>query len=232
MPTAPDPVLVDQIKTLLRRDLKLGVDAPLTETTPLVGGDFDLDSLDILLLVGSLEKQFKIKIPSEAVGKWVFQDVGTLARYVADNRQTLAASPDAAAGSATDWLSRLPHGPGFRYVSRVDAVTPGTQARGAWLLDGTEPFFADHFPGRPLVPGVLLVEAMAQLAGFASSRTDVTSARIAHVDVRFETGVVPPATVVLTATVVREVGPLLQCDVSATVAEVAAARGSITLALE
>ncbi|HEX8324541.1 MAG TPA: phosphopantetheine-binding protein [Tepidisphaeraceae bacterium] len=233
MPSAVDPVLVDQIKTLLRRDLKLGIDADLRDDTPLVGGDFDLDSLDILLLVSSIEKQFGIKIPSEAVGKWVFQDLGTLAKYVADNRETLkATNVPAAATPAVDWLGRLPHGPAFRFVSRVDEVTPGKSARGVWNLNGSEAFFAAHFPGRPLVPGVLLIEALAQLSGFTTERATASAGKLAHADVRFESAVTPPAVVELTATVVRELGPLLQCDVVATVDGTVAARGTVTLALE
>ena len=233
MPSAVDPQLADQIKTLLRRDLKLGLDTPLHDDTPLIGGDFDLDSLDILLLVSGLEKQFGIKIPSDAVGKWVFKDVGMLAKYVADNRDTLRAAPAAAvAAPSIDYLARLPHGPAFKFVSRVDEVVPGKSARGVWTPDGSEPFFAAHFPGRPIVPGVLLVEAMAQLAGLCASSDKVTGGKLAHADVRFESADVPPATIELAATVTRELGALLQCEVTATASGVVAARGSVTIAVE
>lgn len=232
MPSAVDPGLVDQIKALLRRDLKLGVDTPLDAHTPLIGGDFDLDSLDILLLVSGLEKQFGIKIPSEAVGKWVFQDVDTLARYVGDNRETLRAPAAAVIPTFVDPIARLPHGPAFRFVSRVDEVLPGRSARGVWTPVGDEAFFAAHFPGRPIVPGVLLVEAMAQLAGLTTSKPDVTGGMLAHADVRFESSVTPPATIEMTAVVTRELGALLQCDVTASVAAVVAARGTVTLAIE
>lgn len=232
MPSAVDPALLEQIKTLIRRDLKLGVDTPLHDDTPLVGGDFDLDSLDILLLVSSIEKSFGIKIPSEAVGKWVFKDISTLAKYVADNRENLKPDTAVAAQQPVDWLSRLPHGPGFRFVSRVDQVTPGTSARGVYVVTGEEPYFAAHFPGRPLVPGVLLIEALAQLAGFATARTELKSGKLAHADVRFEAAIAPPATIELVANVTRELGSLLQCDVQASVGNTIAARGSVTLALE
>ena len=233
MPVAVEPALLEQIKTLLRRDLKLGVDTPLRDDEPLIGGDFDLDSLDILLLVSSIEKQFGIKIPSEAVGKWVFKDLGTLAKYVADNRETLRTGPAVAAATATtDWLAKLPHGPAFRLVSRVDAVVPGTSARGVWIVTGDEPFFAAHFPGRPIVPGVLLIEALAQMAGFSTARTDLKSGMLVQTDVRFESAITPPATIELMTNVTRELGSLLQCDVMAMVGTTIAARGSVTLALE
>jgi 3-hydroxyacyl-[acyl-carrier-protein] dehydratase len=53
------------------------------------------------------------------------------------------------------------------FVDEITALTPGKSASGLWRLSGTEDFFQGHFPGRPLLPGVLMVEAMAQLGGIA-----------------------------------------------------------------
>jgi 3-hydroxyacyl-[acyl-carrier-protein] dehydratase len=61
----------------------------------------------------------------------------------------------------------LPHRPPFLFVSSVSAVEPGQSASGTWELTGDEPFFAGHFPGRPTLPGVLMVESLAQLGGIA-----------------------------------------------------------------
>ncbi len=65
--------------------VKLGEDAEVRDDTPLLGGDFDLDSLDVLLLVTSVEKEFGIKIPNEAVSQEAFANVATLARFVEDH---------------------------------------------------------------------------------------------------------------------------------------------------
>jgi 3-hydroxyacyl-[acyl-carrier-protein] dehydratase len=61
----------------------------------------------------------------------------------------------------------LPHRAPFLFVSAVTAVAPGLSAAGTWQLTGNEPFFAGHFPGRPTLPGVLMIEALAQLGAIA-----------------------------------------------------------------
>ena len=65
----------------------------------------------------------------------------------------------------TTALQRLPHGPEFRFVDRLLSLDPGKSGIGEYHVQGTEPFLKGHFPGQPIFPGVLLVEACAQLAG-------------------------------------------------------------------
>ena len=205
---------------LLRRDLKLGPDIPIPDDMPFVGTEADFDSLDILLLLGSIEKQFKIKIPSEAVGREIFRNVSTLAAYIDEQMPS--------DGPMSEYLARLPHRDPFRFLSRVTRVSEGESGEGVWQVNGAEPFFAGHFPGQPLVPGVLIAEAMAQLSGLIAP-TDARSGKLVHVDVRFDRPVAPPAEIVLRSKLLRTVGGLHQFEVSASVENQPVARGMLTL---
>ena len=67
--------------------------------------------------------------------------------------------------SSEQILNLLPHRYPFALVDRVIEYTPGKRAVAIKNVTLNEPQFQGHFPGRPLMPGVLIVEAMAQVGG-------------------------------------------------------------------
>lgn len=99
--------------------------------------------------------------------------------------------------SPNELAKHLPHRYPFLLVDRVTELAPGQQARGLKMVSINEPFFQGHFPGAPIMPGVLIVEAMAQLSGVLASVTAPESAEdsihyLAGIDAaRFKRPVVP-----------------------------------------
>lgn len=67
----------------------------------------------------------------------------------------------------------LPHRYPFLLVDRILEIEPGVKAIGIKNVTVNEPFFLGHFPGNPIMPGVLIVEAMAQVAAVMAFRSGV-----------------------------------------------------------
>jgi len=117
----------------------------------------------------------------------------------------------------TDALARLPHGPEFRFVDRLLALEPGGSGAAEFTLRGDEAFLRGHFPGEPLMPGVLLVEAVAQLAGIIA-QTDPAIAPLAGLKLtairaaKILGSAKPGETVTLHAGVPGRMGPLVQAQ--------------------
>ena len=129
-------------------------------------------------------------------------------------------------------LERLPHRDPFRFVTRLEDVDPGVAARGVWRVSGREPFLAGHFPDEPVVPGVLIAEALAQVAGLArfAESPPTTRVRLARVDVKFGAPVIPPTEIRLSATSLRSLGDLHLFSVTAEAGGLVVADGTVTLA--
>jgi 3-hydroxyacyl-[acyl-carrier-protein] dehydratase len=72
-------------------------------------------------------------------------------------------------GSRTsdDLVGLLPHRPPFRFVDAVDELVPGERVVARYRVTGDEAFLAGHFPGNPIFPGVLQLEALAQAGAVA-----------------------------------------------------------------
>jgi 3-hydroxyacyl-[acyl-carrier-protein] dehydratase len=59
----------------------------------------------------------------------------------------------------------IPHRPPFLWIDRVEELEPGVRCVAVKFVDPADPIFAGHFPAQPILPGVFLIEAVAQTAG-------------------------------------------------------------------
>ncbi|MEM6835699.1 MAG: 3-hydroxyacyl-ACP dehydratase FabZ [Cyanobacteria bacterium P01_C01_bin.120] len=106
--------------------------------------------------------------------------------------------------SAEEIQALLPHRYPFALVDRIIDYVPGERAVGIKNVSMNEPQFQGHFPGRPIMPGVLIVEAMAQVAGIVLTQlpsVDEGLCMFAGIDkVRFRRPVVPGDQLVMAVT--------------------------------
>ena len=125
-----------------------------------------------------------------------------------------AQSQQKASGAAvmeiTEIMNILPHRYPFLLIDRILELDPGKSARGLKNVSINEPFFAGHFPGHPIMPGVLIVEAMAQVGGVLAFKSAGVANKAVYFmgidNARFRKPVVPGDTVEFVLTVTKRRG--------------------------
>jgi 3-hydroxyacyl-[acyl-carrier-protein] dehydratase len=131
-------------------------------------------------------------------------------------------------------LKLLPHGPEFRFVDRLLSLVPGKEGVAEYLVRGDEYYLGGHLPGEPIFPGVLLIEAAAQLAGVVAQNDPVipclpglklTALRA----VKILGSARPGQTVRLEASIEGRLGPLVQARASAFVSDILVMHAELTL---
>jgi 3-hydroxyacyl-[acyl-carrier-protein] dehydratase len=131
---------------------------------------------------------------------------------------------------AGDPIARgLPHREPFVFIDRVIALEPGKSAVCIRRFAADEPFFRGHFPGNPIVPGVILTEAAAQTAGITAGEPGKAYHLSAIRQMKFLKPVPPESVVEFTAISSGGMGGLLQFAVSARVEGELVAEGVIIL---
>lgn len=129
----------------------------------------------------------------------------------------------------------LPHRYPFLLIDRVLELEPGERAVAIKNITANEPQFTGHWPGDPVMPGVLMLEAMAQTGGVMLLTSGSFSDKLAVFGgmdkVRFRRQVVPGDQMRIEATLIRRKGTIGKVHVVATVDEEKAAEGDLVFAL-
>ena len=137
-------------------------------------------------------------------------------------------------GPEQNELKFLPHGPEFRFLDKVLSLTPGKEGAGEYRVRGDEAFLRGHFPGDPIMPGVLLIEAAAQLAGVVA-QSDPVVAPLAGLKLTALRGVKilgaarPGDVVRMEASIIARLGNLVQAEARGWVGEALVLKGELTL---
>ena len=129
----------------------------------------------------------------------------------------------------------LPHRYPFLLVDRIVECIPGQSARGIKCVTANEPFFQGHFPGFKVMPGVLIIEALAQVGAVAmlsAAEWKGHTAYLAGIDnAKFRRTVVPGDVLTLETKVVKCKGPMGISEAVATVDGKVAAQARLTFAI-
>jgi 3-hydroxyacyl-[acyl-carrier-protein] dehydratase len=137
---------------------------------------------------------------------------------------------------ATRHFLGLPHRPPFVFVRAVIDCDPGRSVEATTSFAADDPMFAGHFPGNPLVPGVIITEALAQTAGIAAASGYPQDARPLFLlsairTMKFFQAIRPEEQVDLRAEKMGQVKGLVQFKVAASVRGTVVAEGQLVLSV-
>lgn len=132
-------------------------------------------------------------------------------------------------------LDILPHRQPFMLVDTIEELEPGVRAVGRKCVTYNEPFFAGHFPGEPVMPGVLLIEALAQVGAVAILSMPENKGKIAFFggikEARFKGKVVPGDVLEMETEIIKMKGPIGVGSAKAYVGGKVVAQAELTFAI-
>lgn len=129
-------------------------------------------------------------------------------------------------------MARLPHRYPMLLIDRILALDPGERAVGLKNVSMDEPFFSGHFPGHPVMPAVLVLEAMAQVGAVLVSLRPDAAGYITHLvsveQVRFHRPIVPGDQIIIQVVGLRGKGRFGKAQATVMVNGAVAAEGVLT----
>ena len=129
----------------------------------------------------------------------------------------------------------IPHRHPFMLIDTIEELEPGERALGRKCVSFNEPYFAGHFPGNPVMPGVLIIEALAQVGAVAILGQPEWKGKTAYfvgIDkCRFKQKVHPGDVLMLETKIIKVKGPIGVGEAVATVDGKVAAKAELTFAI-
>ena len=137
--------------------------------------------------------------------------------------------------TAKEIMENIPHRYPFLLIDTIEELEPGVRGVGRKCVSMNEPFFQGHFPGNPVMPGVLIIEALAQVGAVALLSQPEWKGRTAYfagIDkARFRQKVVPGDVLTLETVILKVKGPVGVGKAVAAVNGKVAAEAELTFAL-
>lgn len=126
----------------------------------------------------------------------------------------------------------IPHRSPFLLIDRIETLEPGVRATGIKCVSMNEPFFTGHFPGEPVMPGVLIIEALAQVGAVICLSLEENKGKKAYFGginkARFRRKVIPGDVLRLEVELIKCKGPLGVAEAKAYCGDEVCAEGEIT----